>query len=135
MSVRSSDKQPHHHHHEQPNRGSSTKRSSVRNNSEQAPATSTATSMRHRVQALYEEVMFERRVLLGCTACVGLAIFLWLISICTDYWFTVSAPTSQGVFINETKRFFLYSHSGLWRICRTSYGNASDPENSILSKL
>ncbi|CAB3361916.1 Hypothetical predicted protein [Cloeon dipterum] len=93
-----------------------------------------AARMKRRVQAVYEQVMFERRVLLGCTAAVGLCVFLWIVAVSTDHWFTLTAPTEAGVFINETKRFFLTSHSGLWRICRTSYGNASDVDNTMLTK-
>jgi len=93
-----------------------------------------AARMKRRMQAVYEQVMFERRVLLACTVAVGLSIFLWIVAVSTDHWFTLTAPTPAGVFINETKRFFLTSHSGLWRICRTSYGNASDVEHTMLSE-
>ncbi|KAF4523034.1 hypothetical protein B566_EDAN012763 [Ephemera danica] len=94
MSVRSSD---HGKHHASQQRGS-VRGSNAGDNVHivDGTGTSTASRMRRRMQAVYEEVMFERRVLLGCTASVGLAILLWLISVSTDYWFTVSAPTPQG---------------------------------------
>lgn len=74
--------------------------------------------MGRSVKELYHQLLFERRMLLGCTVLVGLSVVLWVIAISTDYWFWVSAPTPAGIYINETKRYFLASHSGLWRICR-----------------
>ncbi|KAK7863040.1 hypothetical protein R5R35_010782 [Gryllus longicercus] len=91
--------------------------------------------MGKRMTELYHQLMFERRMLLGCTVLVGLSVVLWVVAISTDYWFWVSAPTPNGIYVNETKRFFLSSHSGLWRICRramvvTQPGDKFDPETN-----
>ncbi|KAJ8872006.1 hypothetical protein PR048_028346 [Dryococelus australis] len=68
---------------------------------------------------LQKEVVFERRVLFACTCMVGLSVVLWIAAISTNYWFVVDGG-AKGIYVNATRRFFLYSHSGLWRICRKS---------------
>ncbi|KAJ9583042.1 hypothetical protein L9F63_022621, partial [Diploptera punctata] len=73
-----------------------------------------------REEKLSRQLMFERRVLFACTAMIGLSIILWIAAVATDWWFIVDGG-EHGIFVNETKRFFLHSNSGLWRICRTSY--------------
>lgn len=65
---------------------------------------------------IYEQVMFERRVLLLCTIVIAIAIVLWSVAISTDYWFVLDG--GEGIYIAITKRFFLYSHTGVFRICR-----------------
>jgi hypothetical protein len=55
---------------------------------------------------------------------IGLSVILWVAAICTDWWFIVSGGP-DGIYVNETKRFFLQSNSGLWRICRTSKANTT----------
>lgn len=77
-----------------------------------------------REKELNRKLMFERRVLFACTVMVGLSVVLWIAAISTDWWFIISGGT-DGIYINETKRFFLRSNSGLWRICRTSYANTT----------
>lgn len=81
--------------------------------------------MGSRMRDLYNQVVFERRLLLACTVMVGLSVILWIIAISTDYWFTVQGGPN-GIYVNETKRYFLYSNSGLWRICRTGRGLAAN---------
>ncbi|XP_075230678.1 voltage-dependent calcium channel gamma-1 subunit-like isoform X3 [Lycorma delicatula] len=73
-----------------------------------------------RVRTLQQQLMFERRLLFFCTGLVGVSVVIWLISISTDYWFIVDG--GNGIYINETKRMFLMSNSGLWRICRKAVG-------------
>ncbi|XP_063223487.1 uncharacterized protein LOC134531648 [Bacillus rossius redtenbacheri] len=68
---------------------------------------------------LQKELLFERRVLFACTCMVGLAAVLWVAAISTNYWFVVDGG-AKGIYVNATRRFFLMSHSGLWRICRKS---------------
>jgi hypothetical protein len=73
-----------------------------------------------REKELNKKLMIERRVLFACTVMIGLSVILWIAAVSTDWWFTVSGGPN-GIYVNETKRFFLRSHSGLWRICRTTY--------------
>ncbi|KAK9509246.1 hypothetical protein O3M35_006601 [Rhynocoris fuscipes] len=73
-----------------------------------------------------KSLLIERRVLFICTCMVGASCLLWCIAVNTQGWFTVAAPNQTvGIFINETKRYFLYSKSGLFRICRTAKRNAT----------
>ncbi|XP_076314657.1 voltage-dependent calcium channel gamma-4 subunit-like [Tachypleus tridentatus] len=78
-------------------------------------------------------VRCEQRALVCFTLGSTIAVILWIIAMSTDYWFTVSSPNSGGLYINKTRIIFLYSHSGLWRICRTQIINKT-PENDALSK-
>lgn len=69
-----------------------------------------------RLKKIYEQVIFERRVLMFCTILIGISIIVWIVSISTDYWFVVDG--GKGIYVPETKRYFYMSHSGIWRICR-----------------
>jgi hypothetical protein len=73
-----------------------------------------------REKELHKQLLIERRVLFACTVMIGLSVILWIAAVSTDWWFVVSGGP-DGIYVNETKRFFLRSHSGLWRICRTTY--------------
>ncbi|KAL2751378.1 transmembrane protein 114 [Vespula maculifrons] len=67
-----------------------------------------------------EKVIFERRILLGCTALVGLSACIWAVAIGTDHWFTVKAPNDEGLPLGdsgESGRRLIYKHMGLWRGC------------------
>lgn len=77
-----------------------------------------------REKELNKKLVVERRVLFACTIMIGLSVVLWIAAISTDWWFIVSGGPN-GIYINETKRFFLHSNSGLWTICRTSYANTT----------
>ncbi|XP_064092024.1 epithelial membrane protein 1-like isoform X2 [Macrobrachium nipponense] len=70
-------------------------------------------------------VLVERRVLLGVTVLLALGLLLWVVAISTDYWGVVDA--GNGVYMEKTKRFFLYSNTGIWRSCRTVYYNNTKP--------
>lgn len=72
--------------------------------------------MGNRLKKIYEQVIFERRVLMVCTILIGLSIIIWCVSIATDYWFVVDG--GKGIYVPETRRYFYMSHSGIWRICR-----------------
>ncbi|XP_032665427.1 uncharacterized protein LOC116841507 [Odontomachus brunneus] len=76
--------------------------------------------MAARMKALYNQVLFERRILLGCTVMVGLSSCIWSIAIGTDHWYGVEAPTDQGLPLGgrgKVGRRLLYKHMGLWRGC------------------
>jgi hypothetical protein len=75
-----------------------------------------------RANELNKQLLIERRMLFSCTVMIGLSVILWTVAICTDWWFVISGGPN-GIYVNETKRVFRHSHSGIWRICRTSYGS------------
>lgn len=77
------------------------------------------------------QVIFERRILLGCTAVVGVAVCIWSIAIGTDHWFTIESPDDSGLPLENAKktgRRMLYRHIGLWKNCIT--GLEPELENS-----
>ncbi|XP_013786438.1 voltage-dependent calcium channel gamma-4 subunit-like, partial [Limulus polyphemus] len=76
-------------------------------------------------------VRCEHLLLVCFTFGSAIAVILWVVAMSTDYWFTVSAPDSGGLFVNNTKMVFIYSHSGLWRICRTSLMNVTSGNDGI----
>ncbi|EEB14786.1 hypothetical protein Phum_PHUM326140 [Pediculus humanus corporis] len=84
-----------------------------------------------RLERLYNEIVFERRILMLCTVFVGLSIAVWCISITTDYWFIVNG--GNGIYVPSTKRYFYSSHSGIWRICRFAYANETTGVSSGFS--
>lgn len=76
--------------------------------------------MASRMKALYNQVVFERRVLLACTILVGLSICIWAVAIGTDHWFSVEAPDDQGLPMKDRgipNRRLLKKNVGLWRTC------------------
>ncbi|CAD6224724.1 GSCOCG00005521001-RA-CDS [Cotesia congregata] len=82
--------------------------------------------MASRMKALYNQVIFERRVLLGCTILIGLAACVWAVAICTDHWYSVESPISQpkGLLLRNTDkngRTLVYRNQGLWRDCISGY--------------
>ncbi|XP_013114120.1 uncharacterized protein LOC106091950 [Stomoxys calcitrans] len=65
---------------------------------------------------LLKAYMFQRRVLFCCSCLMVLSLLTWIIAIATDHWIIITG--AGGIFIPETRRFFMSSHSGLWRFCR-----------------
>lgn len=76
------------------------------------------------------QVIFERRILLGCTVLVGLSVCIWSIAIGTDHWFIVEAPDEGGLPLGDPSkgRRLIYKHMGLWRGCVE--GTMPQSENS-----
>lgn len=86
--------------------------------------------MANRMKALYNQVIFERRLLLGCTALVGLSTCIWSVAIGTDHWFTLESPDNHGLPLGGAKvgRRLIYRRTGLWRSC--TVGLEPKPKNS-----
>lgn len=76
------------------------------------------------------QVIFERRILLGCTVLVGLSVCIWSVAIGTDYWFTIEAPDKNGLPIGDPAkgRRLIYKNMGLWKGC--VQGITPESENS-----
>ncbi|KAG8317435.1 hypothetical protein J6590_026585 [Homalodisca vitripennis] len=85
--------------------------------SDLSAASSAVSVVSERTKAIRDQYYFERRLLFFCTILVGVAIIVWAISISTNFWFIIDG--GDGIWINETKRYFLKSHSGLFKLCRT----------------
>lgn len=78
-------------------------------------------------------VVFEKRLLVAATAGVALAFILWTVSVSTDFWFHVSSPDGEPIYINQTDDYFLRSHSGLWTICKYVISNGSKSADAVKS--
>lgn len=78
--------------------------------------------MASRMKALYSQIVFERRVLFGCTILIGLSVFVWAVAIFTDHWYVVEAQDnqSQGLPLGDAGkagRMLIYRNQGLWKSC------------------
>lgn len=58
---------------------------------------STSTLGREERKPYYDAYLMQRRVLLACTASIGVTLILWIVAIATDHWFVVSG--GQGLYI------------------------------------
>lgn len=72
-----------------------------------------------------EVVIFEKKLLVAATAGLVLAFILWSVTVSTDYWFHVSSPSGDPIYINTTNTWFVRSHSGLWTICKYVHLNGT----------
>uniref|UniRef100_A0A1B6C522 Uncharacterized protein n=1 Tax=Clastoptera arizonana TaxID=38151 RepID=A0A1B6C522_9HEMI len=79
--------------------------------------------MTERARAVHKQFMFERRLLFTCTGLVLLSVVLWSVSMSTDHWVSVSG--GKGIYINVTRRYFMHSHYGIFKQCRTAIANIS----------
>lgn len=79
---------------------------------------------------LMKAYMFQRRVLFSCSCLMVLSLILWIIAISTDHWIIIKGR--GGIFIPETRRFFMSSHSGLWRFCRNTIAPNALPNANVV---
>ncbi|XP_058797732.1 uncharacterized protein LOC131667963 [Phymastichus coffea] len=81
--------------------------------------------MPNHMKALYDQVVFERRILLGCTVLLGLSVCVWAVSIGTDHWLTALPPVDQDIIVSQSTRngtkHFEGGHSGLFKACTYGY--------------
>ncbi|XP_053972512.1 transmembrane protein 114 [Hylaeus volcanicus] len=87
--------------------------------------------MASRMKSLYNQVIFERRILLGCTVLVGLSVCVWSVAIGTNHWFTIKAPNEEGLPLGDAGkagRKLIYKQMGLWSSC--THGLAPESVNS-----
>ncbi|XP_014236627.1 uncharacterized protein LOC106658944 [Trichogramma pretiosum] len=81
---------------------------------------------RMKMKNTYNQVVFERRILFGCTILVGIAVCIWSVSIATSHWIEARSPDNKGLVIgdqnspNGTKLFFT-GHAGLLSSCTTGF--------------
>lgn len=74
-------------------------------------------TINHVNKPIMDQLIFERRVLFGCTAMLSVATIIWIVAISTDHWSMIHGGT--GIYIPESKRYFIGSNGGIWRRCRT----------------
>lgn len=52
-------------------------------------------TINHVNKPILDQVMFERRVLFGCTAMLSVATIVWIVAISTDHWFLVHGGSGK----------------------------------------
>lgn len=62
---------------------------------------------REERKVLYDEYLFQRRVLFGFTISIVFIAFLWTLAICSDNWIIVAGDT--GIYF--LLLFFIISHT------------------------
>uniref|UniRef100_T1JIP2 Uncharacterized protein n=1 Tax=Strigamia maritima TaxID=126957 RepID=T1JIP2_STRMM len=73
----------------------------------------------HKQKSAADSAVFERRVLMGMTVFTLLGTILWIVAISTDYWYTVSTSTPEGIIVWRINASLVRADVGLWRVCRT----------------
>lgn len=78
---------------------------------------------------LYDEYLFQRRVLFGITISIIFAAFIWTIAICTDHWILVAGEKRK--YINKFGHRISNSveFTGIMKI-RTKYIQISNMKRS-----
>ncbi|XP_072155208.1 uncharacterized protein [Bemisia tabaci] len=119
-----------HRNHSQKSRNSSLTRGSIQKKTNEIP------KMKERARLLQKQMMFERRILFVCTGVIGIAAIVWLFSITTPYWYWIhKGDFKDGIYVNETKRFFQASHTGLFKVCREAIGNSTVKGNVTIVEI
>lgn len=62
---------------------------------------------REERKILYDEYLFQRRVLFGITISIIFAAFIWTIAICTDHWIIVAGD--DRMYQNQRNHIFNFS--------------------------
>ncbi|XP_012271952.1 transmembrane protein 114 [Orussus abietinus] len=99
--------------------------------------------MASRMKALYNQVLFERRILFGCTVLVGLCACFWAVSIAIDHWYILESSDGTGLTCLESRgngSVGLFKYMGLWKYCeygteRVDSGTSTETKPYVICKF